>query len=133
MRAQSPARARHVELLLQDRGTGMRPCEIVRGQDAHRYLERLQLLRLYRPGGWNPQIRLEGDQHVEKALEAGNGAILWICPSSFHRQVSKMAFSEAGYRVNHLSRYFHGFNTASWFGRRCLNLIRTRQEERYLD
>jgi lauroyl/myristoyl acyltransferase len=88
---------------------------------------------MYRPDGWNPSIRLEGGQHIAKAINGGNGAILWVAPSSFHRQVSKIAFMQAGYCVNHLSRYEHGFSSVSWFGQHCLNPIRTVQESRYLN
>lgn len=127
------AREKQIGSLIRDRVTDMRPGDIVRKNDTYFFLERLQLLRMYRPDGWNPNIRLEGSEHIVKAIDAGNGAILWVAPSSFHRQVSKMAFMQAGYRVNHLSRYEHGFNSASWFGGRCLNPIRTMQEERYLN
>ena len=127
------AREKLLASLLGDQVTGMRPGEIIQKKDEYLFLERLQLLRMYRPDDWNPHIRLEGSRHIANALEAGNGAILWVTPSSFHTQVSKMAFSQSGYRVNHLSRYLHGFNSTSWFGERCLNPIRTMQEERYLD
>jgi lauroyl/myristoyl acyltransferase len=132
-RRDCPARAARVAALLQGRTVPMQPQEIVRTVDAYYFLERLQLLRLYRPGGWNPVVRLEGAEHIERALDAGKGAILWIAPFSFYSQVTKMALAQAGYRVSHLSRLKHGFHTATWFGKQCLNPIRTRQEERYLD
>ena len=133
LRRDLAAREEDVESLLKGRVTSMRPGEIVRTNDAYYFLERLQLLRMYCLGGWNPNIRLENYEHIEKALDVGNGAILWVAPFLFHRQVTKMALAQAGYHVNHLSRYAHGFNTSSRFGERCLNPIRTRQEERYLD
>lgn len=126
------ARGRRVGTLLQGRDVGLSPREIVRGGDALAFLEKLQLLRLYRPGGWHPDIRLEGREHIERALGAGHGAILWIAPNSFYRQVSKMAFAQAGFRVSHLSRYFHGFNSFSLFGEFVINPIRNIQEGRYL-
>ena len=126
------ARTGKVEALLQDRTTSAAAQDMVAAQDAYLLLDRLQLLRMYRPGGWQPEIRLQGSAHIDAALAAGNGAILWVVPFAFQRLVTKMAVAQAGYRVTHLSRYFHGFNTHTRFGQRWLNPIRTKQEERYL-
>lgn len=91
----------------------------------------LQLLRGYRPGGWNPEIRLEGGQHIEAALARGQGVIFWVAFSVFGDLIAKMALHRAGYAVSHLSRASHGFS-ASRFGMRCLNGFQTAIEDRYL-
>jgi len=127
------AREAMVGSLLQGRNAAKSPSEIVRMADAYYFLERVQLLRLYRPGGWKVSVRLDGAQHIESALAAGKGAILWVAPFLFHRQATKMALARAGYCVAHLSRFSHGFSTDTLFGERCINPIRTRLEMRYLD
>jgi len=125
-------RAESIETLLEGGHACACPSDIIRRYDANAFVEKLQLMRLYRPDGWTPRLVLEGGAHLERALAAGHGAILWIVPLSFHSQVTKMAFAQAGYSVNHLSRYFHGFNSYSRLGGLCINPVRTRQEERYL-
>lgn len=133
LRRDFAAREAQVASLLHGRNAAKPPGEIVRMADAYYFLERVQLLRHYRPGGWEPSVRLDGAEHIESALAAGKGAILWVAPMLFHRQATKMALAGAGYRVAHLSRFSHGFTTATLFGERCLNPIRTRLEMRYLD
>ncbi len=95
-------------------------------------LPKLLTLRLNAPHGWRPRIRLEGREHVERALARGQGAILWIAPFLFCSLLPKMAFHQAGFRVTHLSRHWHGF-AKSAFGARCLNPLRTRIESRYVE
>jgi lauroyl/myristoyl acyltransferase len=91
----------------------------------------LQLLRDYRPGGWRPEIRLAGLDHVEAALARGRGAILWVGFSVYGDLIAKMAFHRAGLGVSHLSRASHGFS-ATRFGMGCLNPIQMAVENRYL-
>jgi lauroyl/myristoyl acyltransferase len=95
------------------------------------WLERLPALRDYRPGGWRPGIRLEGREHVEAALAAGNGAVLWVTSFQYSTMVAKVAFKRAGLLATQLSRPQHGFSGTT-FGIRHLNPIRTRREDRYL-
>jgi lauroyl/myristoyl acyltransferase len=95
-------------------------------------LDQLCFLRSYRPGGWNPKLRLEGAEHLEAALARGRGAILWVAPTVFQWLVTKRALHEAGWPVHHLSNPNHGFSTSSWVGTRLVNPIRTRIENRYL-
>jgi len=92
---------------------------------------RLQCLRSYAPGGWRPSIHLVGREHVERALAAGRGAILWVTPMAFNDLVTKMAFSAAGFRVSHLSETRHGLSS-SRLGLRVLNPLWTGAEDRYL-
>jgi lauroyl/myristoyl acyltransferase len=91
----------------------------------------LQILRELRPGGWKPRLVLRGAEHLRHALEAGNGAVLWIAHFSFNALATKKALSDAGFKVWHLSRPEHGFSK-SRFGIRCLNPIRVAAELRYL-
>lgn len=91
----------------------------------------LQVIRCHLPGGWRPRIRLEGAEHIDAALAAGNGAVLWDSHFAFSSLVTKMALWQAGHAVSHLSHPRHGFSRTR-FGMRWLNWVRTSIEERYL-
>jgi len=93
--------------------------------------ERMQVTGSYRPGGWRPSIDLHGAEHIDDAVDAGSGAILWISEFASSDLVAKLALSEKGHPLAHLSRPTHGFSETS-FGIRFLNLLRTRIEDRYL-
>lgn len=101
--------------------------------------ERLEILRAYRPGGWRPRLALEGREHLDAALAAGRGAVLWTSPFSYADLVTKMTLHDAGYAVSHLSAFSRGFSpnscwswTRSRFGMKVLSPLRTRIEDRYL-
>ena len=98
---------------------------------ANRIEQELQYLREYRPGGWNPVVRTVGREHVEHALQNGNGCILWVAPLFFSSLVAKKGLHESGISVTFLSRLFHGPSNSD-FGRRYTNVIKTRCEEQYL-
>jgi lauroyl/myristoyl acyltransferase len=101
--------------------------------------ERLEILRAHRPGGWRPRLRLIGREHLEAALAAGRGAVLWTAPFSHADLVIKMALAEAGLATSHLSSASRGFSPnacfqrmPSRFGMRVLSPLRTRIEDRWL-
>jgi hypothetical protein len=87
----------------------------------------LQILRSYRPGGWRPQLGFEGESILREALQAGNGAVLWVAHFGFNALATKVALGRAGFGVHHLSRPEHGFSK-SRFGIRFLNPIRVHAE-----
>lgn len=91
----------------------------------------LQTLRFWRPGGWNPAVRLVGREHIERALAEGNGAILWVYPFIFYSVITKLALADAGFPPVHLNRPQHGFS-GTRFGMRCLNPLLTRVEDRFI-
>jgi len=113
------------------------------GQDKSIYLEvltdrialghesRLLGLREYRPGLRKHRVRLSGAEYINEGLAAGNGVVLWVAPFVFGSLVTKIALSQGGFRVSHLSRPSHGF-AESGFGVRYLNPLWTRVEERYV-
>ncbi len=107
------------------------PEEIAERLVADHIEENLQLLRVYRPGGWHPDIAFVGREHIEAALARGHGAVIWIGHFAFSSLVSKMALFQAGYAVSHLSHPRHGFSD-SRFGMRWLNPIRRAAEDRFL-
>jgi hypothetical protein len=63
-----------------------------------------QGLREYRPGGWQPAIVLEGREHLDRALAAGRGAVLWVAHTVFHGFALKKCLAEAGFALSHVSR-----------------------------
>jgi lauroyl/myristoyl acyltransferase len=90
----------------------------------------LQIIREYF-FGWSAPVELVGREHVDAALAAGRGAVLWVAHFSFNALAAKKAFHEAGYAVSHLSRPEHGFSK-SRFGIAFLNPLRVKTELRYL-
>jgi lauroyl/myristoyl acyltransferase len=104
---------------------------IMREQKAAVHEMRLQDLRDWRPGGWSPQMRVEGEEHLQAALKGGKGAILWLAPFVFNSGPTKIALHQKGYRVSHLSSPKHGVSETR-FGIKYLNRIRCIPEDRYL-
>jgi lauroyl/myristoyl acyltransferase len=96
-------------------------------QAAIRSEHHLQILRSYRPGGWNPTLKVEGEFFLRDALQAGYGAVLWVAHFGFNALATKVALGRAGFGVHHLSRPEHGFSK-SRFGIRFLNPIRVHAE-----
>jgi lauroyl/myristoyl acyltransferase len=95
------------------------------------YEMRMQDLRGWRPGGWQPRIKLEGEEHLRAALGNGKGAILWLAPFVFNSGPTKIVLYQKGYRVSHLSSPKHGVSETQ-FGVKVLNRIRCIPEDRYL-
>ena len=120
-----------VEGLLQRRLRPVERRELMYRSVARDYEDTLRVLRCYRPGGWTPEIVLEGESHVQRALEHGKGVVLWVSHCSGSRLATKVALARAGLAVHHLSRPSHGFS-ATPFGIRYLNQYWQRIENRYL-
>ena len=104
---------------------------IMREQKAAVHEMRLQDLRGWRPGGWSPRIRVEGEEHLQSALKGGKGAILWLAPFVFNSGPTKIALHQKGYRVSHLSSPKHGVSETR-FGIKYLNRVRCIPEDRSL-
>lgn len=77
------------------------------------------------------KVSMAGRQHIDRAIDAGRGAILWICPTACSDLIAKMGIAQAGFSVAHLSRPQHGFSNSK-FGMAMLNRVRTRVEDRFL-
>lgn len=82
-------------------------------------------------GRWRPRIAVDGAPHVEAALAAHGGAVLWVVHAAFNSNVLKRAARRRGWPLHHLSRPEHGFSTTR-FGMRVLNPLRRRAEDRDL-
>jgi lauroyl/myristoyl acyltransferase len=108
-----------------------RAAALARNLQAAVYELRMQNLRAWRPGGWEPAIALEGEDHLSEALARGNGAVLWVAHFAFSSNITKIALHRRGYRVSHLSRPEHGFSKTR-FGVAALNPVRCGSEDRYL-
>lgn len=104
---------------------------ICRELEAHQLELRLQILRNLLLHDWQPQISMQGVSHLEAALAAGRGAILWISPFAFSDTIAKFGLHKVGHPLVHLSRPVHGFSKTK-FGLRWLNPIYQRAEKRYL-
>jgi len=98
---------------------------------AHKYLSWMQILACHRPGGWRPNVRLVGKDHVDQALDGGRGVILFTATFAHRDLMAHAAFAEAGFAISHLSKDSHGFS-GTRIGKRWLNPIYTSAEERYL-
>jgi lauroyl/myristoyl acyltransferase len=94
-----------------------------------RFEQRLQTIREWSIG-WKPDLRLEGREHLEAALQSGQGAVLWIARFSFASLAEKIAFAENGFEVHHVTRPQHGFSDTA-FGMKYLNPIRNGAEYRH--
>jgi lauroyl/myristoyl acyltransferase len=93
---------------------------------------KLQIFGLNGPWrSWHPDILLNGEDYLRRALEGGHGAILWVTETAFSTLIVKMALHKCGYQACQLSRPGHGFSGSS-FGVRFLNPIWTRVENRYI-
>jgi lauroyl/myristoyl acyltransferase len=105
--------------------------KVLRDMGAEGIFTFFQVLKCYRPGGWEPAVRIAGFEHVHAALAAGRGAVLWVS-HAFHGHLgAKVGFRRAGLEVVHLSTPAHGFS-ATRFGVRYLNRMQTRIEDRYI-
>ena len=91
----------------------------------------VQILRELGPRRWMPRLALEGGTHVDDAMSAGRGAVLWVAHFCFNALASKKALAGAGHRAWHLSRPEHGFSK-SRAGIATVNRLRVRAELRYL-
>lgn len=58
----------------------------------------IELLRVYRPGGWTPPIDLTGGEHLKTVVADGRGVILWVGHFVHSDLVAKMAFHRAGWQ-----------------------------------
>jgi|GEM_PF-2881551 len=104
---------------------------IVRAGLTAEKLRWLQALRCHRPEGWQPTTRVVGDDALRQALAAGRGAILWVPSLAFASLAGKLSLHRAGFRVSHLSRWYHGPSDTR-LGIRLLNRYQVRAEASFL-
>ena len=105
--------------------------ELERALQAGIYQEILHTLREHRPGGWRPQIDVQGCENIDLALSKGRGAILWTSSWIFDELVVKKGLHQAGVHFIDLRSFPHPFS-GTLYGKKILNPIQTRVEDRYL-
>jgi len=96
-----------------------------------RYRDQMDFAACYRFYGWQPKLHLQGANYLDQALAAGRGVILWESNFIHSSLITKMALAEHGYQVYHLSHPWHG-PSGTDFGRRVINPLARRIEDRYL-
>jgi len=110
-------------------GCSARALAVERASTGH--ASRLYGLREYRPWRREVPIRVDGLEHLNAALEAGAGAILWVARFTWASIITKMGLHQAGLSVTHLSRPTHGFGESDFAVRR-LNPAWNRIEGRFV-
>ena len=80
---------------------------------------------------WKPNIAVTGLEYLKNALNENNGVILLITPFAYSDLIVKMGLFQEGFAVHHLSHPDHGFSNTR-FGRKMLNSIKTRVEDKFL-
>jgi lauroyl/myristoyl acyltransferase len=98
-------------------------------EELHR--RRLALFREAAGRGGGAAHRVLGREHLDAALAAGRGAILWPAPFLHQSLNGKRALAEAGILAHQASTADHGF-LATRFGAAVLNPLVRRVEERFL-
>ena len=106
--------------------------EATRRLAAAEVVSKFQNVREFLPMGWQPQVSLQGIDHIERGVAAGRGVILWDSHFHFASLMTKVALSRAGHPVVHLSQPGHGFSKTR-FGMRVFNPIRTKSESHYIN
>lgn len=81
--------------------------------------------------GWRPELRIQGLERLDRALERGRGAILWGLRFASSTAI-KQAFHRIGRPLIHLSRRQHGSPTTSRFGLGVTAPLYCRAENPYL-
>jgi lauroyl/myristoyl acyltransferase len=105
--------------------------QVERGVLAGQIEERFEYLRAHRPGGWEPEIRFHGSEHVEAARAANRGLLFWGSSFAFNDLIAKIALHRLDLNVYHYTRPVHGLSDTR-FGIRVLNPVRTSIECAYL-
>ncbi|MGD9512360.1 MAG: hypothetical protein AB7I59_17310 [Geminicoccaceae bacterium] len=106
--------------------------DIARGHQLMLRIDQLAYLRCHAPWRWRPRLALHGKEHLTVARSTGKGVILWVGPTVAGPLVAKMTLHEHGIAVHHLSHPHHGLSRQTRLGRRLLNPLRTRIEDRFL-
>jgi len=81
--------------------------------------------------GPKERIDVIGKEHIDAALAAGKGCVLWIADFVHAGSASKIALHQLHYQVSHVSRPEHGFSS-TLYGVHLLNKVRTGYEMRFL-
>jgi lauroyl/myristoyl acyltransferase len=105
--------------------------DLWRGYRTARHRRRLHVVAEKIDSGYRPSIQFAGGEHIDRAVAAGNGVILWYDNFRHHPLIGKRAVAEAGHFGLHLTSVDHGFSS-SVLGRRILNPIQSSAESAYV-
>jgi lauroyl/myristoyl acyltransferase/acyl carrier protein len=94
------------------------------------YEEMATALRDYLPQRNPPKARLKGQEHIDDALAAGRGAVLWNTPGAPGSRAGVRCLADAGFDIAQLRSFAHPYS-GSRFGMKFLNPIANRIDDRY--
>ena len=114
---------------LLDRRVTAKDIEI--GVVAGGYEDMAEALREYGPRSRPPAVRLSGREHIDAALAAGRGAVLWNFAGGRGSRAAAHCLKAAGAPVFQLRSVVHPLS-GSRFGTRVLNPILNRVDDRNL-
>ena len=80
---------------------------------------------------WQPVIEFHGAEELRRALQVGNGAIIWCNQFTSQNLIGKRALKEANFDCHQVSVAEHGFSNSA-FASRFLNPLTVHAENRYL-
>jgi len=103
---------------------------VTRGYYSGKFEYAVGRVRGMHPRAWDPQIEVEGGEHVEAALREGRGAILWRMDCGDTMLLQHAAW-EQGWPLVQLSSAVHGVSD-SQFGLRVGGPLYARPENAYL-
>ncbi len=111
--------------------------EISGGEMAHEllagnYLENIETVSEYFGYSGTRNVVAEGIDNVIRAQERGRGVILWHSPYGGAALLEKRAYGCGGLAVTHMRAHTHPYS-ATAFGLKFLNPVKTRIENQYLD
>jgi acyl-CoA synthetase (AMP-forming)/AMP-acid ligase II/acyl carrier protein/lauroyl/myristoyl acyltransferase len=89
-----------------------------------------ETLRAQAPQKHPPKARLQGRAHIDAALAAGRGAVLWNFPTALGARAGLRGLAEAGMEITKLQSSAHPFSS-SRFGMKYLNPINNRIDKKY--
>jgi lauroyl/myristoyl acyltransferase len=105
--------------------------QIITASRVNRTEHLIHVIRSLLLENWRPAVEICGRRYLDDALADRKGAVLWVAHFAFASLYTKMALSQAGYRLSHISRPEHGVSK-SRFGVKYLNGFRSAAENRYL-
>lgn len=125
------SQANHLEDVIPRLPTYSSAKELERDQLAGGYEEMASALRDHLPQKNPPLARLIGRAHIDAALAAGRGAVLWNMPSAPGGRAGLRCLADARFPIAQLRSYAHPYS-ASRFGMKFLNPISNIIDNRYV-
>ena len=122
---------RQIDALIGDRPLPLDAHEILDAVAAEDLLSLMNVLRTHRSRTWRGDVEVFGLEHLNNALAAGNGAVLWRAHFAHYAIPYYTALVDKGFTYTHFSHVRHGFSSTR-FGIRVLNPIRLSGENYFV-